>query len=295
MNLAVIILNYKNVQDTLDCLSSVQKSQGVHCHVFIVDNGSNDGSLEKLQRMITNDATLIDATKNGGYAKGNNQGLRAALNLDYEYFCILNNDVLVYPTTLVKLTEYIITHPKVGVVGPGICTFEDNNLLESAGSMVNMNSGKIERLYTGMNSQSIKGLEISCDYVGGACMVFRRELLEKVGFLPEEYFLFFEENEWCYKIRQIGYSIVCYGETLVIHKGSATINKFNGLSEYYTYRNMVLFIRRNGTLKNKLIFYPYICLFVLKSGLTKEKGWHYFRYIRDGFLERDTFQIRGDN
>lgn len=295
MDLAVIILNYKNAKDTIECMTNVRKSEGIHCHILVVDNASNDGSVDEIKRHLEFDDVLVEAKENGGYAAGNNLGLEAAIQRGFEFFCILNNDVIVYPDTLAKLTQYLMHHPEVGIVGPGICTYENVDVLESAGSLMNFNNGKINRFYTGKNPKEIVGLEISCDYVGGACMVFSQDLIKRIGFLPENYFLFFEENEWCYKARQAGKKVICYGNSLVIHKGSATINKFSGLSEYYTYRNMVLFIRRNGKVKNKLIFYPYIWLFVIKSGITKPNGWRYFRYIRDGFLEKDTFLIRGDS
>lgn len=291
MKVAVIILNFQNYEMTIKTLKNIRKSQKVNLGIFIIDNNSSDNSVEEIKKVLLEGEILYVSKHNGGYASGNNIGLKMAIATGYNYFCILNNDVITYPETLFTLCNFLKENTEVGVVGPGICTAENNQVLESAGSVVSLYTGKIKRLYTGEKREAIANLEISCDYVGGACMVFRKNVLDEIGFLPEDYFLFFEENEWCLRIRRAGYTVVCDGKASVVHLGSATINNFSGLSEYFTYRNMVLFVRRNGTLTNKLIFYPYIILFVLKSGLTKKNGWRYCRYFMDAMRGRITYKM----
>lgn len=291
MDLAVIILNYKNAKDTLSLLDSIESTNQIPHKIFVVDNASEDDSVSILKKSLKEDQTLIVSKKNDGYANGNNQGIQAAVKEGYNYFLILNNDTLVTDNLFLQLINFLQKNPDVGIVGPGICTYENPKILESAGSLVNFNTGKIVRLYNSNNVSSIKNKEINCDYVGGACLAFSKSLIDSIGLIPENYFLFFEETEWCIKAKKNGFKIICLGNSLIIHKGSATINHFTGLSEYYTYRNLVLFIKRNGSLKNKMIFYPYIFSFAIKSLLTKKNGGRYFRYIKDGLLEKDTFRL----
>ncbi len=267
--MAIIVLNYNNPLDTIECLKSLNQITYEDYHIILVDNHSTDDSVVKIRERFPS-VEMIQASINGGYAYGNNLAIKRALEQEYEYVCILNNDVLVEPDFLTILMDYAEHHPEAGVIGPRICEYENSSLIESAGSNVNLNYGKVTRLYHKENEEVVKGKEISCDYIGGACMLVNLDAVEKVGVIPEDYFLFYEENEWCLNIESAGYTIICVASAKVIHKGSASINKVSGLSEYFMYRNLVVFINRNGRLRNKLVFYPYIFLFTLKSGLTKK-------------------------
>lgn len=285
---AIIVLNYNNAEDTLECLKSLEQLTYENYHVLVVDNFSTDDSVKKLQTSAFS-FELIESQKNGGYAFGNNLGIKQALNNKFDYVCILNNDVIVEQDFLEKMVAYANEHPEIGVIGPRVCLYEDTNILESAGSNVNMNFGKVTRLYHGKKEESVLGKVIPCDYIGGACMLVRSNVIKEVGFIPEDYFLFYEENEWCLKIKQAGFEVTCFADAKVVHKGSATINKVSGLSEYFMYRNLVVFMKRNGSLKNKLLFYPYIFLFAIKSGLTKKDGWRFSRYFFDGFFNKNKY------
>lgn len=283
-----IILNYNNASDTIECIRTIENIDYSNYRIVLVDNASTDNS-EEILRETFPEHHFIQTHKNAGYAKGNNIGIEYAIQDGAEYVCILNNDVLVEPDFLTKLVGYSEKNPKVGVVGPRVCTYEDTTILESAGSIVDMNRGAVTRLYNGESETTVYGKTVSCDYVGGACMLIRSTLIQEVGMIPDLYFLFYEENEWCIKIRNAGYSIVCVADAKVVHKGSASINKVSGLSEYFMYRNLIIFMKRNGSFKNKLIFYPYILLFSLKSGFTKPNGWRFARFFLDGMLDKNKY------
>ncbi|MBP1043659.1 glycosyltransferase family 2 protein [Vagococcus sp. BWB3-3] len=290
---AIIVLNYNNAADTVECLKSINQLTYDNYHTIVVDNHSTDDSISVLQREYPS-LDLIASSINGGYAYGNNLAIKRARQEEYDYVCILNNDVIVEPDFLSQLVTYGNEHPEAGVIGPRICEYEDDSLIESAGSTVDLNYGKVTRLFHKENEEVVQGRIIPCDYIGGACMLVSMEVINQVGYIPEDYFLFYEENEWCLKIKQAGYDVVCVADAKVIHKGSASINKVSGLSEYFMYRNLVIFIRRNGTLMNKLIFYPYIALFSLKSGMTKADGWRFSRYFWDGITNKNKYQnLRG--
>lgn len=288
-SVAIIVLNYNNAKDTLECLNSINKLININFHTIVVDNHSTDNSVKALLNEFPS-LNLIQSSINGGYAYGNNLAIKKAQEEKYDYVCILNNDVIVEPDFLNQLVAYGDEHPEAGVIGPRICEYEDDQLIESAGSTVNMNLGKVTRLFHKEKEETVKGKIIPCDYIGGACMLVRMEAINIVGDIPEDYFLFYEENEWCLKIKQAGFDVVCVADAKVIHKGSASINKVSGLSEYFMYRNLVIFIRRNGTALNKMIFYPYIVLFSLKSGITKKNGWRFGHYFWDGMVNKNKYQ-----
>ena len=99
---------------------------------------------------------------------------------------------------------------------------------------------------------SINEKVIDVDYLGGACFVCKREVIEKIGLIPENYFLFYEETEFCLNAKRKGYSLKCITESKVYHKGAATISKYSGLSYYFLNRNRIVFMRRNANIFHKI-------------------------------------------
>ncbi|MEK4150842.1 glycosyltransferase family 2 protein [Carnobacterium sp. FSL E2-0243] len=286
-----IVLNYNNASDTIECVHAVEQINYSNFQIVLVDNLSTDDSETILKKNLP-EHHFIQTNKNLGYANGNNIGIDYAIQNGASYVCILNNDVLVEPDFLSILVDYSEKNPEVGVVGPRVCTYEDETILESAGSVVDLNHGKVTRLYSGKNETEVYGKEIFCDYIGGACMLVSTSVIQSVGVIPEIYFLFYEENEWCLKIGKAGFAIACIADAKVVHKGSASINKVSGLSEYFMYRNLIVFMKRNSDFRNKLRFYPYILLFTLKSGLTKKRGWRFLGYFLDGFTGKNKYSNR---
>jgi GT2 family glycosyltransferase len=111
---------------------------------------------------------------------------------------------------------------------------------------------------------------LEVDYVAGACLLIRSELIKKIGLIPEEYFLFFEETEWCLKARRAGQKVVCVCDSLIYHKGSKSTEKVGGLQEYYMTRNQIIFEKRNAGRSQWAVF----CLQrMYRMALSLAKGW----------------------
>ena len=115
-------------------------------------------------------------------------------------------------------------------------------------------------------------------------MLFRTEVLKKLGYIPESYFLFYEETEWCYKAKEQGFKNICLTDYYIYHKGSVSINAINGLQEYLMNRNKVVFVKRNINSKIKYIrFLMYLLFrFTYRFLLGKEKNIKIIRYYVDG-------------
>ena len=184
-----IVLNYNNAPDTIECIKSIENLNYQNVQAVLVDNLSTDDSEEILKKELPS-YTLIQTGSNAGYAAGNNRGIKYAIEDGADYICILNNDVIVDPNFLTVLVDYLENNSQVGVVGPRICEYEDPTILESTGSTVDFNKGKVTRLYYGEKEDKVFGKVIPCDYVGGACMLLDVKLIKEVGYIPENYFLF---------------------------------------------------------------------------------------------------------
>ncbi len=254
----IIILNYKNQEDTVMCLESLRKISYGNYHMVVVDNDSQDGSYEFLKEH-EKDCYVIQSGENRGYAAGNNIGIRYALEHHADYVCILNNDVVVEPDFLTLLIQYMDSAPEIGMAGPVVYEFDAREKIQSAGFSIKVRTGSTSPLMQGKSkndiSASIRSNSVAfCNGLSGTCLLVRKEVLEKVGLIPECYFLFFEEMEWCLRVQKAGYKLATVFNTGVYHKGSASVKKTGTLSRYYMARNRVLFVRRNGTVLDYLVF-----------------------------------------
>ena len=250
----IVVLNYKNLEDTIACLASLRKITYNRYRIVVVDNDSQDGSYESLKEQET-DCCILQSGENRGYAAGNNIGIRYALEQGADYVCILNNDVEVEPDFLTKLVQYMESEPDVGMTGPVVYEYDQREKIQSAGFSICVRTGRAQPLWQGKHKKELSGKHIIVsDGLSGTCLLVRREVLEKAGLIPECYFLFFEEMEWCLHVQKAGYKLVTVADAGVYHKGSATVNKMGTVSRHYMARNRVLFVRRNGTPAEEVLF-----------------------------------------
>lgn len=284
----IIILNYNNPGDTIACVEEAEKISYGNFKIVIVDNKSTDNSEAILKEKFPHH-TFFQTGANLGYAGGNNIGMKYAKDQGADYICVLNNDVITNPDFLQKLLDYLEANPKVGVVGPRVCEYDEPHIVQSTGAMIDFHTGRVNIINNGVNEDQLKGKIIPCDYVGGACLLFNSNILEKVGYFPEDYFLFYEETEWCLEIKKKGFEVICYCDAKVVHKGSASINQISGLSEYFMYRNVVIFMKRNAKLNQRLVFYSYSMLYAIYRGLIKKEGLKFINYFYHGLTEKNKY------
>jgi GT2 family glycosyltransferase len=258
-----IVLNYNNFHDTERCVLSLMKTSYSQLEILVVDNHSTDGSKELISDSNWRCHKLLLNT-NLGYANGNNQGIEYALNNFADYFLIVNSDVEVTANFLNPLVELMNRDGSVGVCGPVILDHSSPHLIQSAGSIVNLFLCTVRQIYRGQEyskiNKNVPGRHIEVSYVSGACILVKKSVILDVGKMPELYFLFFEETEWCLRIRNAKWRVCCVLTSAVYHKGSASINvvsKQNGMKEFYLARNRIFFIRRNGSLINRIML-PFI-------------------------------------
>ncbi|URZ07195.1 glycosyltransferase family 2 protein [Clostridium felsineum] len=287
----IIILNYNAYEDTIECIKSVEDIEYDNYEIVLVDNCSTDDSYMKLKEKLPS-YNIIESEKNLGYANGNNIGIKYALKNDAEYICILNNDVVVEKDFLSRLVEKIQEKSDIGIVGSCICDYYKKDIIQGMGAHINLCFAAARRYFKGKNYNDIEKKDIYVDYLEGACFLVKREIFEKVGLIPENYFLFFEETEFCVKAIQAGYKILCVYGSRIYHKGSATINKFGSLSYAYLNRNRVIFVRRNSKVYQRLIFGLYIYIEAIGRIILRKEPLALFKYILEGFKsDKNTLDI----
>lgn len=273
---AIIILNYNGAEDTVACVESI-KSIACPADVIVVDNASADDSYSLLQAQLPTHVTLLASQVNLGYAGGNNIGIKYAMDKGYQYICVLNNDTVVTEDFIAPCVEVLENNPDIAFIGPTIVNYSDG-MVQSTGGNIHINRAYVDCKNLGAAYTSEPKM-IQSDYIGGACMVFRRAIVEQLGAIPESYFLFFEETEWCYRAVRKGYRNICLNTVTLRHKGSASIAKIGGLNEYLMTRNQIAFLRRNHPAK-LFAFFIYLALCAKAFLATVLKGQNRMRWIR---------------
>lgn len=240
-----VVLNWNNAADTIQCLQSVHAVARPKHVILVVDNASTDDSPALIQERFPG-LEVIEAGTNLGYAGGNNFGIRHALDRGAEWVCILNNDVIVAPDFLEILLVTAQARPDVGVVTPLVADRADRERVWALGSAVNSASGVVSRLHAGDPVGKWRDQPpFEVDVASGAAMLIKREVLERVGLMDEDFFLYYEETDWCLRIRQAGYRILAVPASVVWHKVSATLGTTSPVIDYYMLRNHLRLIARH--------------------------------------------------
>jgi N-acetylglucosaminyl-diphospho-decaprenol L-rhamnosyltransferase len=233
LRLAIVVLNYRTPDLTVDCLHSlvdeVQKVSGTH--VTVVDNASEDGSVDKIEAAIHTEGweswvSFMPLSHNGGYAFGNNSAIRSILaTSNPPYILLLNPDTVVRPGAISALVEFMDQHPEVGIAGSRLEDM-DGTPQRSAFRFPSVFSELNEGLRLGIVSKLLSRWviappvsEVNCqtDWVAGASMIVRREVFESVGLMDEKYFLYFEEVDFCLAANRGGWPCWYVPASRVVH------------------------------------------------------------------------------
>ncbi len=239
VNLSIIILSYKSKQHLEVLLPSIWANQGINFEVIVVDNDSRDGTFEWLLDYQKNNADKnlkVLANINNGFAKGNNLGIKQSSG---EYVLLLNPDTKIAPDTLKIMLDFMDAHPDVGISGCKLIKADGKLDLACRRRFPNpWNS--FARLFLKNNknynySDVSEDQEMEVDSVVGAFMLIRRTIMDKIGLLDEDYFMYGEDLDWCWKCKEAGYKVWYYPKTTVTHyKGESSKKaKFRSLKVFH--------------------------------------------------------------
>ncbi|MFA5880331.1 MAG: glycosyltransferase family 2 protein [Candidatus Margulisiibacteriota bacterium] len=246
--ISIIILNWNNWRDTINCLNSLASNDKKLFNVVLIDNGSCDDSLSQLRQwQVSHDISLkiLTLNENKGFAEGNNIGIREALKDNCEFILLLNNDTIVEPDCLSILSDSISSD--IGIVSPKIMFYPDKNKIWFVGGRFYPIFKKpYHSFYNQYDSGQVK--EISeVDWVSGCCLLAKREVLEKIGLLDPDYFNNYEDVDFCVRARKAGYRIVVNPRAQIYHKFAASMGgKHSPFYTYFRTRNNLLFFKKTG-------------------------------------------------
>ncbi len=307
---SIIILNWNGWKNTLECLESLYQIDYSSFEIILVDNGSKDGSVEKIKEyadgkikvvskffqfntfnkplclikptspaQFKKELILIQNKENRGFVEGVNIGLQLAQKQTTDYMLLLNNDIVVDKKFLSELIDLAEKSPKIGVAGPTIYYYDRSSTIDFAGEDLTIWKVKGKEYIT----KSAKPREV--DKIEGSCMLIRRSLLDKIGVLYPKFWAYWEETDLCFRAKKAGFKVMYQPKSMVWHKVASSLGgENNSVRQYLLNRNRFLFATRNLNLGNQVKFLVYFFGFEfwLKTAveLKNHKLGSAFTYIR---------------
>jgi len=212
VKVSIIILSWNTKQLLRNCLKSLK---GMVVEIIVVDNGSTDGSPAMVAKEFPQ-VKLIRNKKNLGFGAANNQGMKAA---EGDYLLLLNSDTVVKDEAPLKMATFLAKHPEAGAVGCRLLN-SDGSLQPSAGPFPDLKVSVVmlflEHWLKNLTRASFSKIT-EVDWVMGAALMVRREVIKKTGWMDEGIFMYMDEVEWCYRIKKAGFKVFFYPEAEIVH------------------------------------------------------------------------------
>ena len=266
--ISIITVNFHQPEVTLALLKSINLHHSkTNIEIILVDNGCAEDN-EAYFKAHRHDLVYIRSELNLGFAGGNNLGIQQAKG---DYLFLINNDTEITQGLIDQLLQTLEDNPQAGIISPKINYFEDKKMIQYAG-FTPMNYYTCRNSCIGQfqhDAGQYDDIIGPTGYVHGAAMMIRRETLNKSGLMAENFFLYYEEVDWCERIKKGGYQIWINTNALIYHKESISVGKNSALKEFFMNRNRILLVRRNAKLQQRLVFYLYFIFFVTPRNIIR--------------------------
>jgi len=245
----IIILNWNGCNDTIECIESLIKIDYPNFSVVVVDNASSDNSIDIIPRKYR-DIAFIEVKKNLGFAGGNNIGIKYALEHGADYVLLLNNDTTVEPNFLSELVNAAEANKKIGILGPKIYFYSEPVRIWFGGGKLNLLRTKGTHAdYMKIDNKELAAkVPLKTKYITGCCLLIKKEVIQKVGLMSEDYFLYYEDVDWCLRVKKAGWQIFFVPSSMIYHKQSRSAGEHTFPYIYYHSRNGLILGSRFGAI-----------------------------------------------
>lgn len=277
----IILLNYNGYKDTIECIESLEKIIYKNYKIIVVDNASTDES-EKILKCKFPKHIFIQTGKNLGFAGGNNIGIKYAIDNGAEYVLLLNNDTVVKIDFLEYLIKAHIEGDNVGISIGKIYYHSEPNKIWYAGGYISKFRGNAYHI--GIDEIDVGKYDKTkyIDFATGCTQLISVKAIKDVGFMEEDYFLYYEDTDYCCKFSRNGYKIVYEPKSIIWHKVSSSTGIKSELTEYYVTRNRLIYIHRNFSLLYKAVSFVLFCFVrITKAFVGKQRNKVVFKAFVD--------------
>jgi hypothetical protein len=272
--LSIITVNYNGLKDTCALIDSIPFNEDME--VIVVDNGSKEDEASILQERYPY-IRAIRSDKNLGFAGGNNLGMRVSKG---KYLYLINNDTLLKDFNPQVLIHRLESSQTIAMVCPKIRFAWGNNPIQFAGyTPLSTMTVRNKAIGFGEDDKGQYDTPHQTPYAHGAAMMLKREVIDKVGPMPECYFLYYEELDWSMMITRAGYEIWYEPASTIYHKESQSTGQNSPLRTYYITRNRLLLVKRNWIGASKFLSYLYLIAIVVTRDIIKYALRGHFQHI----------------
>ena len=283
--IAIIIINWNTYQLTFNCLKSLGSCSYKNKKVFFVDNGSTDGSGDKIALEFPK-INYIKNEENEGFTGANNKALKVVLKQNFDYVLLLNNDTEVNPNFLSLLQSRMDSDKNLAATQPLILDFSNKKTIWSAGGSYNTFFCLFKTRYKGIIYNPKLKIDTFTNWISGCCVLVKTAAIREVGLLDNRFFAYFEDADWSIRMTNLGYKLGVVPSSIIYHHKSGSVKKNNtsnegNLSPYTHYLNVrnhiylikkhTFFNRKGSCLYQILKIISYFIYFILRGRLGKFK------------------------
>lgn len=292
--ISFVTICFNGYEDTCELIESLHKHiTSVSYEIIVVDNASKNNEAEILQKQYPT-IRAIRSENNGGFSAGNNIGTRKAQG---EYIFLINNDTYIEEDNLLALLDRIESKPEIGAVSPKIkFSFQPQNIQYAGYTKLSPITLRNSPIGFGEPDHPQYNIPTKQWYLHGAALLLKREVIDKVGEMPELFFLYYEELDWTTQMRNAGYELWYEPRMTIFHKESQSTGQESPLRTYYLTRNRLLYAYRNLKGLNRYLSILY------QITVAVPKGWfiNYFKgnkEVAQANLNgaKDFFKIKDKN
>ncbi|MEX2013159.1 MAG: glycosyltransferase family 2 protein [Candidatus Levyibacteriota bacterium] len=231
MSVFIIVLHFGDPGVTKDCIKSILDAGVNFTEIIVVDNNQNFVYKKK-------EITTLKNKKNLGFAGGVNVGIKYAMTKKADYILLLNNDTSIKRNFLKTLVEFAEQTENAGIIGPAIKFKKDSKVTYDIGGKINNVFGRTSHFEV---NKIVKKSARIVDYISGCCMLIKTDVLKKIGFFDERFFLYYEDVDFCLRARRKNFLTYVLPEVSVEHALSKTVGKISPLAVYHQTQSAIRF------------------------------------------------------
>ncbi len=255
---AIIIINWNSFDCTFDCLESLSQMTYADYDIILVDNGSKDSSGERLKQEFPY-VIFLKLDENIGFTGSNNLAMNYSINRDYKYTLLLNNDTFVEPDFLEILVNQLDEIKEAGAAQPKIYYNHDRSLLWNGGSHFNKWTG-IDSVESGKKVTRTSEIFKSPEWLTGCALLVRNDIIRKIGLLDESLFMYYDDVDYSFRIKQAGYKLIYCPKSVIYHIAGAAYRAkeksregfLNPVVHYYLVRNKIWILKKYLSLSQQI-------------------------------------------
>ncbi len=264
IEISIITVNYNGVKDTCELIDSIPSNDNME--VIVVDNGSREDEASLIAQRYPQ-VIIIRSARNLGFAGGNNLGIKAARG---KFFFLINNDTIFKDFNIQPIINRLKSSHRIGLICPKI-RFEWGNKLIQYSGYTSLSKITVRNKAIGFGEEDNGQYNIAhpTPYAHGAAMLIKRDAIDKVGLMPEDYFLYYEEIDWSMMFTRADYEIWYDPSCTIYHKESQSTGQNSPLRTYFMTRNRLLLVKRNWRGIYKYLAYCYLMCIVAPRDLFK--------------------------